>query len=74
MIVGLKLIHWDCHISVYIIFGHWLIVFLPVSLFRLQSGLSAGITETACTSVGKPDWQPEAPGPEVPSPLVEGGG
>ena len=47
-----------------IIFGHWLVVFSPVSLFRLQSGLRAEITETACTSVGKPDFQPEAPGAE----------
>ena len=48
MIVGLKLIHCDIlhislfHIFVCIIVGHWLIVFLPVSLFRLHSGLGAG--------------------------------
>ena len=61
----LRLIAHSIFSFVFIIFRHWLIVFLPVSLFRLQSGLSAGITETAYTSVGKPDWQPEAPGPGV---------
>ena len=68
---SLRLIAHSFFSFVFIIFRHWLIVFLPVSLFRLQSGLSAGITETACTSVGKPDWQPEAPGPGVECHLLQ---